>query len=151
MTTQAQQKDLVSELNKLVEINNDRVEGYKKALKETDDADLKELFKNMVEHSFGFKNELADEIMKLGGEPTTGTRTSGKFYRAWMDIRSALTNKDRKNILSSCEYGEDAALETYEEVIKNTQSSAAFSIISLQKTALQRDHDKIKALRDMQQ
>jgi uncharacterized protein (TIGR02284 family) len=134
-----------------MEINNDRVEGYKKALKETNDADLKELFKNMAEHSFGFKNELADEIMKNGGEPTSGTCTSGKFYRAWMDIRAALTNKDRKSILSSCEYGEDAAREVYEDVSRNIQAPAAFTIISKQKTALQRDHDKIKQLRDMQQ
>lgn len=150
MTTQKNQSDLVSELNKLVEINNDRVEGYKKALKETDDADLKELFKNMAEHSFGFKNELADEIMKLGGEPTQSTGTSGKVYRAWMDIRAAFTNKDRKDILSSCEHGEDAAIETYEEVLKSTLSPGTFALISKQKTALQGDHDRIKALRDMQ-
>ena len=134
--------------NKLVEINNDRVEGYKKALKETDDADLKELFKSMAEHSFGFKNELADEIIKNGGEPTQGTCTSGKFFRAWMDIRAALSGKDRHAIVSSCEFGEDAALETYEEVLKNIQSPAVFGLVTQQRASLQRDHDRIKALRD---
>ncbi len=150
MNTQKQEENLVSELNKLMEINNDRVEGYKKALKETNDADLKELFKNMAEHSFGFKNELADEIMKHGGEPTQSTCTSGKVFRAWMDIRAALTNKDRKGILSSCEFGEDAALETYEEVIKNVQVPGPFALITKQRSDLQRDHDQIKQLRDMQ-
>ncbi|MES2619664.1 MAG: PA2169 family four-helix-bundle protein [Bacteroidota bacterium] len=148
MITEQKDANLISELNTLVEINNDRVEGYKTALKETEDADLKELFKNMAHDSFGFKNELADEIMKLGGEPTQSTCTSGKVYRAWMDIRAALSNKDRKAILSSCEFGEDAALETYEKVLKSIESPAAFGLISKQKTVLQADHDKIKALRD---
>ncbi|MFN8285500.1 MAG: PA2169 family four-helix-bundle protein [Chitinophagales bacterium] len=144
-------KDMVKDLNSLVEINNDRVEGYKKAMKETEDSDLKEVFKDMAEHSFKFKNELADEIMKAGGEPTTGTKTTGKIYRAWMDIRSALTNKDRKAILSSCEYGEDAALETYEEVLKSSNlSQAARSVIDQQKGLLAQDHNKIKAMRDLE-
>ena len=37
-------KEITSCLNKLIEINNDRVEGYDKASKETDDSDLKSLF-----------------------------------------------------------------------------------------------------------
>src|SRR6478672_8659734 len=118
MEANKQNKELVSELNKLVEINNDRIQGYKTALKETEDTDLKDLFKRMVDHSFNFKNELADEILKVGGEPTESTCTSGKVYRAWMDIRAALTKKDRYAIVSSCEYGEDAALERYEDVLK---------------------------------
>jgi uncharacterized protein (TIGR02284 family) len=148
MKMQEQDKSLVGDLNKLVEINNDRVEGYKKALKETDDPDLKQLFKSMAEHSFGFINELSDEIIKHGGEPTQGTCTSGKVYRAWMDIRAALTKKDRKAIVSSCEFGEDAALEAYRDVLKKVQSPTVQNLVTQQKLLLQRDHDKIKELRD---
>src|SRR3954471_20332376 len=100
MEANKQNKELVSELNKLVEINNDRVQGYKTALKETEDSDLKDLFKGLVDHSFKFKNELSDLIMQAGGEPTQGTRTSGKLYRAWMDVRAALTKRDREAIVS---------------------------------------------------
>jgi uncharacterized protein (TIGR02284 family) len=149
MEVTKQNKELASELNKLVEINNDRIQGYKTALKETEDFDLKDLFKRMVDHSFNFKNQLADEILKVGGEPTQGTCTSGKVYRAWMDIRAALTKKDRKAIVSSCEYGEDAALERYEEVLKDDHLSLAVrNMVVAQKELLQQDHDSIKALRD---
>jgi uncharacterized protein (TIGR02284 family) len=153
MEANKQSKELVNELNKLVEINNDRVEGYKKALKETEDYDLKELFKNMVDHSFKFKNELADLILKAGGEPTQGTRTSGKLYRAWMDVRAALTKKDREAIVSSCEFGEDAALEAYDEVLSGEvlskdQSLTARNLVLAQKEMLRQDHDRIKVLRD---
>ena len=149
MKANKQNKELVNELNKLVEINNDRIQGYKTALKETEDYDLKELFKRMIDHSFNFKNELADEIMKAGGEPTQGTATSGKIYRAWMDVRAALSQKDRKAIVSSCEYGEDAALERYDEVLKDEDMSiVVHKMLKHQKELLQQDHNSIKVLRD---
>ncbi len=142
-------KDIVKELNALVEINDDRVEGYKKALKETEDQDLKEVFKSMAEHSFKFRNELADEIIKAGGEPTSGTCNSGKLYRAWMDIRTALSSKDRKAILSSCEFGEDAALERYKDTLKKDGlAESVRNMITSQKGLLQQDHKKIKAMRN---
>jgi uncharacterized protein (TIGR02284 family) len=143
------EKDNVSLLNDLVVINNDRIEGYKTAAEETEDGDLKSLFNSMADESRRFKTELSSEISKLGGEVESGTKTSGKFYRAWMDVKSALTGKDRKAILSSCEFGEDTALEEYEDVLKSDElSPECRGIISKQRESLQASHDKIKAMRD---
>jgi uncharacterized protein (TIGR02284 family) len=140
-------KKTVDELNQLVEINNDRIEGYKTALKETNETDLKQLFTNMAEHSSQFKNELAAEVTKLGGEPKQGTTNSGKVYRAWMDVKAALTRKDRKAIIKSCEFGEDAALETYDKVLtENHLQPALRDMIMKQKEAIRQDHDKIKSM-----
>ncbi|MEW6468973.1 MAG: PA2169 family four-helix-bundle protein [Bacteroidota bacterium] len=142
-------KKLVNEINTLVEINNDRIEGYKTALLETKDSDLKELFKDMADHSFKFKNELADQVLKLGAQPTESTKTSGKLYRAWMDIKVALSRQDRKAIVESCEFGEDQALKTYEEVLKqNHFPPHVREMIARQKEILRQDHDRIRELRD---
>lgn len=146
---ETKEKDMVSLLNDLVIINNDRIEGYKTAEKETEDADLKLLFNGLAAESRKFKTELTDEISKLGGNVETGTKTSGKLYRAWMDIKSALSGKDRKTILSSCEFGEDAALEEYEDVLKSDElSMEGRGLIIKQKSELQASHDKVKAMRD---
>lgn len=145
-------KASADQLNKLVEINNDRIEGYKTAQKETEDSDLQTLFKRMENHSQNFRAELASEVQKLGEKPIEGTRETGKLYRAWMDIKAALTAKDRKAILSSCEFGEDVALKTYEEVLENNPP-LPFSLRELvlrQKKELALDHDHIKSLRDSQ-
>src|ERR1043166_9351094 len=137
------EKDTVSLLNDLVIINNDRIEGYKKASDETENGELKLLFNEMAEQSRGFKSELSGEITRLGGEVESGTKTSGKFYRAWMDIKSALTGKDEKAIVSSCEYGEDAALEEYQDVLDSEElSSECRTLVSKQKGSLQASHDK---------
>lgn len=68
-----------------------------------------------------------------------------------MDLKAALTGKDRKAILNSCEYGEDNAKATYEEAIEDGKehlSAAQQSMIVSQKSLLRADHNHIKALRD---
>ena len=141
----------IDALNKLVEINNDRIEGYETASKETDEQDLKSLFSQFAQTSYKCKQELTSEIYKLGGNPTEGTKITGKFFRVWMDVKTALTGKDRKAILNSCEYGEDQAIETYENVLEEERehlSLAQQSMISTQYTLIKSDHYRVKSMRD---
>ena len=143
-------EEIVAQLNKIVEINNDRIEGYEKANKETKDSALKSLFTDLASRSRGFKSELSAEVIAFGGTPTDGTKNTGKLFRIWMDVKAALTDADRKKIISSCETGEDAALKAYDEVMKSDTSFSETqrSMIARQRTALQGDHDKIKSMRD---
>src|SRR6185312_11121102 len=96
------------------------------------------------------KSELVDKISQLGGTPTEGTKTTGKIYRAWMDVKSALTGRDRKAILNSCEYGEDVAVDTYKKAIKdNSQdlSPELKNMLDAQFALIKGDHDKVRNLR----
>ena len=139
-------------LNTLITINNDRIEGYETAAKETEEQDLKTLFATFSSTSEKCKRELVAEVIKLGGTPAEGTRTTGKFFRVWMDVKAALTGKDRKAILNSCEYGEDVAKETYEEALKNDSenlSAEQQTMIKAQHTLLVADHDKVKSMIDL--
>lgn len=62
-------------------INDDRIDGYERALHElkASDLDLKTLFLNMIAESRVIKNSLAAEVLSLGGEVEKGTRGMGKF------------------------------------------------------------------------
>lgn len=138
-------------LNALITINNDRIEGYETASKETEEQDLKTLFAHFISTSQKCKQELVREVNALGGEAAEGTKVSGKFFRVWMDVKAALTGKDRKAILDSCVYGEDEAQNTYENVLKNDYehlSAVQQTMIYAQKSLLKADHDHVKALRD---
>jgi uncharacterized protein (TIGR02284 family) len=69
-----------------------------------------------------------------------------------MDVKAALTGNDRKAILNSCEYGEDAAKETYEEVLRDELeylNTDQLTMIKAQHTLLVADHNKVKTLRDL--
>lgn len=146
-----ERENAIEVLNALITINNDRIEGYETASKETEELDLKTLFAQFISTSQKCKQELVNEVNKLGGEAAVGTLTSGKFFRMWMDVKAALTGKDRKAILNSCEFGEDEAKDTYENVLENDfdhLSAEQQIMIYDQKTLLKADHNHIKALRD---
>lgn len=116
-------RNTVETLNKLVEINNDRIEGYETAIAETDDRELQGLFTQLAQTSRKCNQELKNEIRFLGGTPTESTKITGKFFRAWMDVKAALAGNDQKTILSSCEFGEDHAatpMKKYWRMIWNT-------------------------------
>ncbi|MFP5041054.1 PA2169 family four-helix-bundle protein [Parasediminibacterium sp. JCM 36343] len=138
-------------LNDLVAINNDRIEGYKHALKElTDaDADLKALFLSMIDESHNNKMALGTEIEVYGGTIESGTTVSGKIYRAWMDVRGVFSTDNRQAILGSCEEGEDAAQKAYSEAIEEAEMPSYIrEMLAEQKDKLKASHDEIKALRD---
>lgn len=139
-------------LNTLITINNDRIEGYETAAKETEEQDLKTAFAQFSSTSQKCKTELTNEVNKLGGTPAEGTMVSGKFFRVWMDVKAALTGKDRKAILNSCEYGEDIAKGTYKKALENDRenlSTEQQSMIKAQHDLLAADHNKVKSMRDV--
>jgi uncharacterized protein (TIGR02284 family) len=141
--------ETVSLLNDVIRINNDRIEGYERAIDDTEDPQLKNLFQSMAQESRKFKNELLTEVIKLEGKPEEGTTTSGKVFRVWMDFKSAVAGKDRKAILTSCEFGEDAAKETYETVLKSEKLNPQYvAMLTQHLSSIKASHDKIKALRD---
>lgn len=140
-------------LNDLVQINNDRIVGYEKAITELkdQDGDLKTIFLDMIAKSRSYKMGLSTELNVLGSSTDTDTTTAGKIYRTWMDIKVAFTGPDRKAVLSSCEFGEDAAQNAYKMALEDENLTGHLrSLVFEQKHSLKLAHDQIKALRDLQ-
>ena len=144
-------KETVNILNDLVKINNDRIEGYEKALKDLkdEDADLKPLFLSFIDQSRKIKMTLGTELEVLGGDIDQGTTGSGSLYRAWMDLKATFTGHTRHAVLAACEYGEDAAQKAYETAL-NTEHIPAHlvDILMDEKENLKASHNQVKALRD---
>ena len=135
----------------LIIINNDRYEGYQKAMEQTEDADLNTLFSKYSSQSKTYAAELRTLIPNTEDVPDRDeTKLSGKFYRIWMDVKNALSTADRKAVLSSCEYGEDVAKKAYENALEERESMAPDSVALIQKQydQLLDAHNTIKALRD---
>jgi uncharacterized protein (TIGR02284 family) len=140
-------------LNDLIKINNDRIKGYEKAAKETadNDADLRQLFTDMAAESVRYAQELKNLTVGKGPTPAEETTLDGDIYRAWMDVKATFSGKNRKAILASCEFGEDAAQKAYEKALKKPGlSSDVRQLIQDQKDQLRMAHDKIKRMRDTQ-
>lgn len=139
-------------LNDLIQINNDRVAGYERAAREANakDLDLISLFNDMAAESRQYLSDLRRYVQSNGERPAEGTTLSGKIYRAWMDVKATFTGKDRKAILASCEFGEDAAQKAYKEALEEDLTADVRQLIVDQKSSLRKSHDRIKRLRDTQ-
>lgn len=141
----------IETLNDLIEIHNDRVVGYEKAIDELreEDSDLNLLFNEMIQESQRLKAELDRHVILLGGKPEEGTTASGKIYRAWMDVKAVFTGHDRETILSNCEFGEDAAQAAYQTALENGDLTLEIkSLLTKQQSELRTAHNTIRALRD---
>jgi uncharacterized protein (TIGR02284 family) len=144
-------KDTIEILNDLIQINNDRIAGYEKAIKESkaEEEDLKVLFASMIAESHRMRIALATEVQALGAEAEQGTTTSGKIYRAWMDVKAVFTGHDRHTVLENCEAGEDAAQKAYRTALNNDALPAYLrELLMKQQEVLLESHDEIKSLRD---
>jgi uncharacterized protein (TIGR02284 family) len=139
-------------LNDLIQINNDRIRGYEKAAEETNvkDADLRSLFSEMIDESRLIVSELSSQVLREGEELAEGTTIKGKIYRAWMDVKASFSGNNRKTILASCEFGEDAAQKAYTEALNEDIPSDIRLLLTQQKSVLKSSHDKIKRMRDAQ-
>jgi uncharacterized protein (TIGR02284 family) len=143
-------QETIEVLNDLIQINNDRVAGYEKAIKETkaEDEDLKVLYATMIAESHRIKIALATEVQTMGADAEKGTTASGKIYRAWMDVKAVFTGHDRHTVLANCEAGEDAAQKAYRSALEHDLPAYIRELLVQQQEALRASHDEIKALRD---
>ena len=133
----------------LIKMNNDRYNGYLKSIEDVDDSSLKDLFTRLSKQSNDFKNELVPFASIEDADETNDTSVGSKVHRAWIDIKQAITGKDRHTILQSCEWGEDQILHTYKDTLeKETLSADVKTVVQRQEVQLQEAHDMIKALRD---
>lgn len=105
-------------LEKLSKLHYDRIQGYERAKDDTKDADLLALFSFYEQQSRQFKSDLNSEITKYGGDIPDDNSFLGEIHQAWMDLKAAVTGKDRDSVLSSCEFGEQTIVGAYEDALK---------------------------------
>jgi uncharacterized protein (TIGR02284 family) len=142
--------EVIKTLNELIEVNLDRAKGYETAANGTEDSGNKALFQQYSLQSMGFKNELEKLVIEYGGEPTKSSSASGTVYRAWIQTKSLLTGKDKKAILSSCEFGEDEAKKVYTDARQDATlyPDSVLTLIDRQYDEILKAHNTIKSLRD---
>ena len=93
--------------------------------------------------------ELQTEGVQLGDpDPEDSSSVSGSMHRAWINIKSAVTNRDRHAILAEAERGEDSAVAAYKDAMEKELPAPIKDIVMRQSTEVRAAHDKIRSLRD---
>jgi len=145
-----EKENTIDILNSLVEINHDRIEGYKTAMEETkDDEELKASFSQFQQTSFSCNAALVAEVQKLGGTAEEGTKNTGKIHRVWLDFKAIVSGHSRKAILSSCEFGDEAAMTMYKDALKDDRehlSAEQQAMLQSQLALITSEYNKVKML-----
>lgn len=145
------QEKTVEVLNDLIQINNDRADGFDKASKDLseENIDLKATFDKLSSDSRANVAELAGLVGRNNEDPDTGNTILGTLHRAWIDIKASFGGDDRHSILAECERGEDAIKKAYKDALQeNELGENVRSVLLKQQDGINISHDAIKALRD---
>lgn len=137
-------------LNGLLERIHDGEKGFKKASEHTDHFFLKGYFEKKSKERFNFGNELKNEISMYGVHDDESGSFEGAAHRTWMDIKAFFSIDNDESMLEAAITGEKAALEEYNDILKeSTLPLSTRAILLKQKEAIEDDLRTIKKLEDL--
>jgi len=140
--------DVIDALQDLVECCKDGEYGFRACAEQAKRADLKSTFLQRADDCRGAAQELNEQIRSLGGETEDSGSAAGALHRGWVSLKTTLTTYDDKAVLEECERGEDNAMARYRKALKQPLPAAIKLIVERQMQGVQRNHDRIKMLRD---
>ncbi len=112
-------KDNVGVLQAIIEKNYDANQGYRKAMMDAKDPDLKTFLQQQARQRSNFATAIDKEIRDLGQSPKENGSIAGTLHRAWIDIKSIVTGNDDEKVLEEVIRGEKAKVKEYKGVIRS--------------------------------
>jgi len=141
-------KQAVSILNHLVEIDKDAEEGFRTASQHVADERLQSVFRDFSAQRAEFAADLQQAVSRLGGKPEQSGTLAGAMHRGWVTIKGRLSGKSDRAILIECERGEDAAVKAYQDALAEELPSGVRCLVQQQYHKVQTAHDDVRCLRD---
>ncbi len=142
--------NLVNNLQGLLEKNYDAEKGFKNAVTNANDQNLKEFLKTQSARRNRFATELDNEIRSLNVEPKESGSTTGTLHRKWMDIKSSLSGNDDEAVLEECIRGEKASEEEYRETLnKNNFPPQIENVLNNHLNEIQTTLSQVKTLESL--
>ena len=147
---QESHNQLVNNLQELLEKNYDAEKGYKNALVETKDENLKRFLKKQVVQRNHFATELDKIIRSLNEHPKEKGSAKGDLHRTWMNIKTKLSSNKDESLLEECIRGEKASKKEYEEKLKKYKFPPSIAeVLKRQLSEISTTVEKIKKLEDL--
>jgi len=145
-------EDVIGYLNDLIETCKDGEKGFRAAavrVGEDGEPELRTVLNLFAQQRAGFAAELQNEVLRRGGEPAESGHVSAALRRGWLDVKSALKvgpGDNESEILTTCDAGEKAAMENYEDVLKKMLPADLLSIVENQYAEIRQAHGRLRSL-----
>jgi uncharacterized protein (TIGR02284 family) len=107
-------------LNDLLNITNDRLEGYEKVEGKIWEMNhsLQNDYEHMTSQTKVMKTELINMIKERGADANDSGSFSGALHRAWIDLKNSfLVGGLEHSTLENVVFGENAAIQAYQEAL----------------------------------
>lgn len=140
-------EEVSAKLNNLLEKNYDTEKGYKYAAENVNNPELKSFFNERAQERYDFGHELKSEIRNFGESPEKGSSFTGDVMRSWMNLKSHISSNKEEAILEETIRGEKAAVEEYNEVMKDVDMPASTqNVLMKQRNAITAALNKVQSL-----
>ncbi len=140
-------EEVADKLNNLLEKNYDTEKGYKYAAENVENPELKSFFNERAQERYDFGHELKSEIRNFGESPEKGSSFTGDVMRSWMNLKTHISSNKEEAILEETVRGEKAAVDEYNEVMKEVDMPPSTQNVLLkQRNAITAALNKVKSL-----
>lgn len=144
------QKQLVTNLQELLVKNYDANKGFKKAITEAGDPQLKEYFKVQAFMHHRYATQLDKLIHSLNRTPLEEGSAVGRFHRIWIDVLLAISGNDDKTIFEECKRGQSATMKEYRTKLRNFKFPEEIKeILKKHLVELELTLEEIKEIKDL--
>jgi len=126
---------MVFALKYLIQVNQKRVECYRRAADRTEDIELKLLFMKYAIQSQGFTNQLNRWIIAYGAIPMYKEIPNTLLDKAWSGLKNTFGMNDRKHLLGHCEMIERDCIKKYTAALGSSALVASVAVIDIQRHA----------------
>ncbi len=143
-------KEIVSNLQDLLEKNYDAEKGFTKAMQNSKNENLKRFLRKQAAQRGRFVNELSHEIINLNEKPKDSGSFTGDLHRTWIDIKSSVAGNKDEAVLEECIRGEKASWKEYEEKLQNKHFPSNISgVLQNHATEIHNTLNHVKTLEDL--
>ena len=140
--------EVVENVKNLHQANIDSADGFESTANELKDQDLAMAFRRWASERRQQAAELANLVECNADEVDREGSWLAGLHRAYISLRTAVTNDDRQAILEEAERGEDHIKDAYEEVLKGEPGTAISDVLHRQYARVKETHDRVRDLRD---
>lgn len=109
----------VNILQAIIEKNYDARKGYRKAMMDVKDPELKSFMQQQARQRSNFTNAIDQEIRNLGNTPKENGSVAATLHRTWIDIKCRVAGNADETILEEVIRGEKAKVKEYKGALKN--------------------------------
>lgn len=142
------QSSVIEVLNNLIETSKDGEYGFRSCAEQAESKELKAMLRKRTDECAAAASQLQDQVFALGGSPDTSGSVGGALHRGWVALKTTLTSYDDLAVMEECERGEDVAMDSYREALREDLPPPIRSLIEQQYEGVKRNHELIREKRD---